>query len=228
MAAFPDLQAIAHAHPCANHRLFDYLRREKFDIKAAGALLRNYDAHASVLRRLLLKTAGIMPEAAATFILENVRTEYGAGDPQARHQLQLLDLSHKIGIGDQVFKKFRIEDGIKKFIKNVCPLYYPIKNKNPNKYCNAAVAAGAITATEILAIAEFSAAQIYFSQAGLAHHIWFDHVYIEVDHAEESQALARYFIEIGKMDDLMYGFNSLLDTNIHLYDGLLAALSNQT
>src|SRR5262245_58694831 len=71
------LKSLAGSHDCAQHPLFARLDAcEPTPARIAG-LLRNYDAHAGVLRRLLLKAAAIMPEKACGYILENVRNEYG-------------------------------------------------------------------------------------------------------------------------------------------------------
>ncbi|HNN64060.1 MAG TPA: hypothetical protein PKH78_13505, partial [Candidatus Obscuribacter sp.] len=77
------LQAIVAEHPCFKHEMFDRLsslaKTGSLSLKQVASLLKNYDAHASHLRRLLLKAATIMPEEAVGFILENVRNEYGNG-----------------------------------------------------------------------------------------------------------------------------------------------------
>ncbi|HEY9760488.1 MAG TPA: iron-containing redox enzyme family protein [Oculatellaceae cyanobacterium] len=239
-----DLVAVALAHPCASHPLFDVLQTISLNSQRAGSFLRNYDAHASVLRRLLLKAAAIMPEEAVGFILENVRTEFGAGDISARHQLQLVDLALQSGVTRQEFDRFKIRAGIRSFIKAVSQFYFPhgsggirvssyakpasigagSHSTSPRHY-RPAIAAGAITATEVLAIEEFKAMQVAFSSLGLQDHIWFDHVTVEADHTEESLALARYFM---KSDDdvaaVLHGLNGVLDANVSLYDGLLSAL----
>lgn len=89
----------------------------------------------------------------------------------------------------------------------------------------AAISAGAITATEILAIREFEYLQMAFAKLGLADHVWFDHVTIEAEHSDESLALALYFAE--KQDALHSveaGFRGILAANMRLYDGLLATI----
>jgi len=193
-------------------------------MQRAGAFLRNYDAHACVLRRLLLKAAAIMPEEAVGFILENVRTEFGAGDVNGRHQLQLTDLAARAGVTDQEFKSFPIQTGIKTFIKIATRFYYPIKMPS-TKHFRPAIAAGAITATEVLAIEEFKSMQVAFSTMGLGHHIWFDHVTVEADHTAESLALAHHFMTVEKnIPAVLFGLNGVLDANVALYDGLLRAL----
>jgi Iron-containing redox enzyme len=220
-----NLVSIAQAHTCAKHELFAELRRIKMTAAKAAALLRNYDAHASVLRRLLLKAASIMPEAAVGFVLENVRTEYGAGNIEDRHQLQLIDLATKCGASRSAFDQAPIQPGVKNFIKAVTPFYYPINKHAFSRAHKAAVAAGAITATEILAIEEFKAMQVAFAQFGLENHIWFDHVSVEVDHTSEALALAHHFMfEYGQTESVLAGLNGVLTANVSLYDGLLAAL----
>jgi hypothetical protein len=221
-----NLVSIAHGHICAKHELFEQLRRIKMTVTRAAALLRNYDAHASVLRRLLLKAASIMPETAVGFVLENVRTEYGAGHSEGRHQLQLIDLAKQCGVSAEAFASAPIQPGIKTFIKAVTPFYYPLNKGAFAKAHKSAVAAGAITATEILAVEEFKAMQIAFTQFGLENHTWFDHVSVEVDHTAEALALAHHFMfEYGQTDSVLTGLNGVLTANISLYDGLLAALS---
>ncbi len=219
-----DLAAIALQHPCARHPLFAALRETPLNKDKAGAFLRNYDAHASVLRRLLLKSAAIMPEEAVGFILENVRTEFGAGDVDARHQLQLTDLACQAGVSGEEFRAYPIESGIKSFIKTATRFYYPLREKGERHY-KPAVAAGAITATEVLAIEEFKNMQVAFSTMGLAHHIWFDHVTVEADHTAESLALAHYFMTSSRnVAAVLFGLHGVLDANMSLYDGLLSAL----
>ena len=225
-----DLAALALGHPCARHPLFATLRQTALSKHRAGALLRNYDAHACVLRRLLLKAAAIMPEEAVGFILENVRTEFGAGDINARHQLQLTDLAFQAGVTASEFKTYPVQAGIKKFIKAATGFYFPAKlaadrQSAFNRYYRPAIAAGAITATEVLALEEFKAMQVAFSTMGLEHHIWFDHVTVEANHSAESVALAHHFMAVDKnVPAVLFGLNGVLDANMALYDGLLAAL----
>jgi hypothetical protein len=225
----------ARNHACAKHDFFQVVRSIKMTPRRAGALLRNYDAHASVLRRLLIKAASIMPETAVGFVLENVRTEFGSGNVEDRHQLQLIDVALKTGITLTEFEAFAIQPGIKSFIKAVTPFYYPVQKSHKGifgKHNRGAISAGAITATEILAIEEFKALQIAFEQFDLQNHIWFDHVTVEVDHTAESLALATYFMKASKEQHLseshseavMLGLKGVLDANISLYDGLLEAL----
>jgi hypothetical protein len=220
-----DLISIASAHDCARHQLFAYLKETKLTLRQALALLRNYDAHASVLRRLLLKAATLMPETAVGYVLENVRTEYGAGCVEGRHQLQLIDLALSCGGSKHEFDRVPIERGTKDFIKSVTAFYYPLRNRDCVKAQKAAVAAGAITATEILAVEEFKAMQIAFTHFGLQNHIWFDHVSVEVDHTDEALALAHHFVyEYEQTESVLKGLNGVLAANISLYDGLLAAM----
>lgn len=213
------------AHPCFSHTLFAALEEVLLTREKVAALLRNYDAHASVLRRLLLKAASIMPEEAAGFILENVRNEYGNGNVDGRHQLQLIDLSDKSGVPRARFDAERIRPGIRRFIAEVTPAYYPLKENIPAGLYRPAIAAGAITATEVLALKEFKAMQKAFQKLDLHNHIWFDHVTVEAEHTMESLALALFFIE--KRDALSsveFGLKQVLDANVHLYDGLLEAI----
>jgi hypothetical protein len=220
-----DLVDIALGHPCARHELFNRLRHVELTTASAGALLRNYDAHACVLRRLLLRAAAIMPEEAVGYILENVRTEFGAGNVDDRHQLQLVDLAHKSGVRDADFKAYRIESGVKQFVKAATRYYYPA-NLPASRHYKPAICAGAITATEVLAIEEFKALQIAFSSLNLQHHIWFDHVEVEVSHSDDSLALAHHFMAQEKhIPAVLLGLNGVLDATVLLYDGLLAALN---
>jgi hypothetical protein len=219
------LKERADEHECATHPLFSVLAKIEPTQRRVSGLLRNYDAHAAVLRRLLLKTATLMPEEACGFVLENVRNEYGNGDPNGRHELQLRDLALQSGVPFKRFKSERIQPGVKTFISNVGRYYYPSRYNLPVGFRPAAVAAGAITATELLAVKEFVAMQNLFVKLNLGHHIWFDHINVEVEHSDESVALALYFIERHlAIADVLYGFNGVLNANISLYDGLLEAL----
>jgi len=187
--------------------------------------LRNYDAHAAVLRRLLLKAATLMPEEAVGFILENVRNEYGNGNPDDRHQLQLVDVARSAGVTTDEFAAAAVQPGVKEYIRSVTPLYYPLRGRWPQNYRRAAISAGAISATEMLAIKEFESMQRAFSNLGLAHHIWFNHVTVEVEHCDESLDLALHFIEHYRAQEAVeFGMRGVLDANVRLYDGLLAAL----
>src|SRR5581483_9422771 len=86
------LTELASSHPCRQHPLFAHLRTRTLSKEQAVSLLVNYDAHATLLRRLLLKAAAFMPEPAVGFILENVRNEYGNGDYRLCHQGQLRSI----------------------------------------------------------------------------------------------------------------------------------------
>lgn len=252
------LKDLALSHPCARHPLFDYLRERSITHKQAVALLTNYDAHAALLRRLLLKAAANMPEPAVGFILENVRNEYGNGDYSLCHQDQLLDLKERVRIAGNLSPQVvPITEGVKSYVGNVGRFYDPlpaegavpevgsgevvnveVENvvdyfvpgyvvKNGKRFYAPAITAGAVTATELMAIEEFKAMQVAFHSFGLADHVWFDHVNVECDHGEESLALAEFFWDKHDGGDAVeYGFNSTLDVNVHLYDGLLSALKD--
>ncbi len=191
-------------------------------------MLRNYDAHAAVLRRLLLKAATLMPEAAVGYILENVRNEYGNGDYSKAHQWQLKNLASLAGVSDDHFNNAKIEAGTKKFIQQATKYYDP-RPASSAGFMRAAVSAGAITATEILALEEFKALQVAFRQFNLEHHIWFDHVNVEAEHTNESIRLAEYFIEKHNARKAVeHGLYGVLEANISLYDGLLNALTKNS
>jgi Iron-containing redox enzyme len=214
-------------HACASHDLFDYLRSCRISSGQAAALLKNYDAHATVLRRMLLKAASIMPEEAAGFVLENVRNEYGNGNPAWRHQLQLKDLALRAGAGVQQFHTAAIQPGVRAYIRSIVPHYFPLRSAVPAGLYRPAVAAGAITATEVMALEEFRAMQHAFRHLGLSDHIWFDHINVEAEHSQESLALALHFIERCQAKAAVeFGMHAVLDANLHLYDGLLAALQS--
>ena len=220
------LKRAASEHPCCSHPLFSALDAAYLSRAQVARLLRNYDAHAAVLRRLLLKAATLMPEEAVGFVLENVRNEYGNGNPDDRHQLQLLDVARSAGVGEDEFAACDIEPGVKDYIRLVTPLYYPRGRRWPENYRRAAISAGAITATEMLAIREFESMQRAFAGLGLAHHEWFNHVTVEVEHCDESLDLALHFIErYGAHNAVDFGMRAVLDANMRLYDGLLAALN---
>ncbi len=224
--------ALAEGHPCAKHQLFFKLKNESLSRTQACALLRNYDAHATVLRRLLLKSASIMPERAVGFVLENVRTEYGSGDVKDRHQLQLKSLAFAAGISEAEFDSIKIEDGVREYIKTVVSLYLPPESVSSNrrdsqKYYRPAISAGAITATEIMSVEEFRSMQIAFKSFDLADHIWFDHVKWEQEHTSESLALSLYFMENhNAFSSVAFGMKGVLDATVRLYDGFLAAIEN--
>jgi len=219
------LQSAALKHRCAAHPFFSYLQDCHLNRAQVAALLKNYDAHASVLRRLLLKAATIMPDEAVGYILENVRNEYGNGSVENRHQLQLKDLASRAGVSDKEWASVSIESGVRSFIKKATSLYYPLKHKGASSYYKPAIAAGAITATEILALEEFRAMLKPFSKLGLADHVWFDHLLVEQEHTQESLDLASYFSKDSKaLAAVRYGFESMLAATVDLYDGLLSAL----
>lgn len=222
------LLATARDHACSSHPLFSYLETAELSVNQCAALLRNYDAHAGVLRRMLLHAAALMPERAVGFILENVRNEYGNGNQEHRHQLQLLSLATLVGVDQEVFDSVRIQPGVRSYIKSVVNYYKPTGKQHPKSLMRPAIAAGAITATEILALEEFRAMQKAFTKHGLADHIWFDHVNVEAEHTDESLALALFFIEVHNASEAVYfGLNAVLEANCSLYDGLLAAACSQ-
>lgn len=215
----------ALAHQCASHPLFLFLAQHSLDMRQVAALLRNYDAHASVLRRLLLKAVTLMPEAAVGFILENVRNEYGNGQPDQAHQLQLLDLAQQAGVRQDLFWAQPIQSGVKQYIKEATKYYFP-RGPLRGGMNRAAIAAGAITATEILALEEFKAMQLAFARLGLQDHIWFNHVKVEAEHTDESIQLAIFFMEHYEAhESVQFGLSGLLNANVMLYDGLLSAIT---
>jgi hypothetical protein len=115
---------------------------------------------------------------------------------------------------------------VRTYIRNVVDYYHPKETEGAERFYGPAIAAGAITATELMAIEEFKAMQVAFHNFDLAYHPWFDHVNVECDHGDESLLLAQYFIEkhdAGK--SVEFGFNQTLATNVHLYDGLLEAIT---
>lgn len=230
------LQKFVEEHPVSRHALFAALNEVELTVESGGRLLKNYDAHASHLRRLLLKSATLMPESAVGFILENVRNEYGNGVDSDRHQLQLQDVAYQAGNSKDDYRKFAVESGVKRFIKDVTPYYFPISQtlaehsptlKNRMRgLSRAAIAAGAITATELMAVEEFKALQIAFRTFDLQDHIWFDHVRVEQEHSGDSIALALYFLERhNSFAAVEFGLKGVLDANVLLYDGLLATLN---
>ncbi|MCC7530084.1 MAG: iron-containing redox enzyme family protein [Candidatus Melainabacteria bacterium] len=217
-------RAIAAEHPCSSHPLFDYLDRTKLNHQQLCGFLANYDAHASLLRRLLLKAATIMPEEAVGYILENVRNEYGNGNPDHRHQLQLHDLAFQSGVTAEELREAPLTAGVKKYMQQVPQFYFPENTGLEAYLLFPAISAGAITATEILAIEEFRHMQKSFAFLGLDQHIWFDHVTVEVEHSDESVALAVFFADRENgVESVLDGLQGVLDANILLYDGLLAA-----
>lgn len=223
------LSELARQHPSSSHPLFACLESSNPTKGQVAHLLKNYDAHASVLRRLLLRAASIMPEDAVGFILENVRNEYGNGINSHRHQLQLLDLVNSSGITASEFKATPVCPKVKIYIQRITQLYYPLKSCFPRSYFRPAIAAGAITATELMAVYEFKAMQQAFAKLGLEHHIWFDHVKTEIDHADESLELALCFIENYRCQkEIILGLTEVLDANYSLYDGLLGAFQGSS
>lgn len=225
------LRHTASLHECSSHRLFDALTAPAgLTCRQLVALLKNYDVHAAVLRRLLLKAATIMPEEAVGFILENVRNEYGNGDASARHQLQLRDLASHLGCSRDQYEQLPVFPGVIKFVRSAARFYFPVPaTLETGPLLRPAIAAGAITATELLAIEEFKAMQVAFAPHGLSHHIWFDHVNVEQEHSQESVALAVYFLErYGDSQAVELGLNGVLNANLDLYDGLLQAVERST
>ncbi len=219
------IKDLALNHACAIHPLFSYLENNTLNVRQVAAMLRNYDAHAAVLRRLLLKAATLMPEAAVGYILENVRNEYGNGDYSKAHQWQLKDLANLAGVSDDDFNNAKIEASTKKFIQQATKYYDP-RPASSAGFMRAAIVAGAITATEILALEEFKALQVAFRRFDLQHHIWFDHINVEAEHTDESIQLAEYFIENHNAQRAVeHGLYGVLEANTWLYDGLLNALT---
>jgi len=219
------LKRLAEEHRCSKHPLFAFLDSQHLTASQTTSFLRNYDAHASVLRRLLLKAATLMPEEAVGFVVENVRNEYGNGNADDRHQLQLIDLARKAGATATSFRRAKITSGIRAFIQQATQLYYPVGKRWPERLFRPAIAAGAITATELLAIREFQFIQRAFARLGLESHIWLNHVIIEAEHTDESLSLALYFIERhGALAAVEFGMMRLLEANMDLYAGLLSAL----
>lgn len=220
------LLELAESHACSQHRLFAELESKHLTVQQAGRLLKNYDAHASVLRRLLLKAATFMPEPAVGYVLENVRNEYGNGDYSKNHQWQLQDVAWQAGVQEADYHEFAVEPSIKQFINKAAAFYSPECGTVPAGMLKAAISAGAITATEILAIKEFRFLQKAFSRFGLEHHIWFHHVTIEEEHSDESLSLALYFVKHhAAWQSVEFGLTGVLTANIDLYDGLLASIA---
>lgn len=230
------LVEMAAAHPCWSHKLFERLRTEPLSRSQARMLLTNYDAHAGLLRRLLLNAACVMPEAAVGFVLENVRNEYGNGSYAECHQGQLRELislvdpdgesregSVEVAVDASVVRK-----GVRGFMRDIVRYYRPHKHEIPRGLYKPAIVAGAITATEIMALEEFKAMQSAFRSFGLAEHRWFDHVMVESEHGDESLCLAEYFIdEKNARESVEFGMRGSLEANLHLYDGLLESVSER-
>lgn len=234
------LKELALSHECASHPLFERLEKRRLNGKQAIALLVNYDAHASLLRRLLLTAASFMPEPAVGFVLENVRNEYGNGDYGACHQGLLKDLIAKLSLVDKETisipesnksndsKSIPLSSGVRAYISEVVNYYRPKLNSRFKQlgYFGPAITAGAITATEIMALEEFKSMQKGFVAFGLSDHPWFDHVNVECEHGEESLALAQFFFDkYNAASSVEFGFQKTLTCNVHLYDGLLTALT---
>lgn len=218
---------LARAHACSSHPLFDYLQSVELTPLSAGRLLRNYDAHAALLRRLLLKASTLMPEPAVGYVLENVRNEYGNGDYKDNHAQQLKAVALAAGCSAAQFMALPVMPGIKQFLRTVGKYYYPVRQSGFEGLLKPAIAAGAITATELLAVEEFRVMHVAFSRIGCGHHIWFNHVLLEQEHTSESVQLAVYFATNNDaIKSVTVGMNGVLDANVHLYDGLLAALSS--
>lgn len=165
-----------------------------------------------------------MPEPAVGFILENVRNEYGNGVYDNNHQFQLKSVARSAGVSETLWRSAKIQAGVKSFIRQAHTLYFP-SARTSRPFAKAAIAAGAITATELLAIEEFKALQEAFERFGLAEHVWFDHVSIEAEHSQESLDLALHFCtDAERIAAVEYGLTRLLDANVALYDGLLCAI----
>jgi hypothetical protein len=162
-----------------------------------------------------------MPESAVGFILENVRNEYGNGSFRQCHQAQLLDLANKSGLTSQAFQEAPIMEGVRSFMKKAPHFYFP---RPKQRFLRAAIAAGAITTTEVLALEEFKALQCAFVSRGLQNHIWFDHVSVEAEHTADSIQLAVHFAE-HSLDAVNVGMTGMLAATNDLYDGLLQAAS---
>lgn len=246
------LQGLIDSHPVSKHPLFDRLREGTLSRAQAVRLLSNYDAHAGLLRRLLLSAAAAMPEPAVGFVLENVRNEYGNGNYTLCHENLLADLMELVGhdgeppaldmasvelrlslkeknVRPEANSQEPLEDGVREYISKIPFIYSPGKSAvdSETAYYKPAITAGAITATEIMALVEFQTMQEAFRPFGLADHPWFDHVNVESEHSEESLALAGFFIVNHQAKDAVeYGLLETLDLNICLYDGLLSAIQS--
>lgn len=219
------LQQLVKQHPCSSHKMFWFLPQSILSLTQVAALLRNYDAHATILRRLLLQAATRMPEPAVGFVLENVRNEYGNGNYARNHQAQLKDVVYLAGVSEELFQKQPVMPGVQSFMDKVGAFYFPEARQIPSGLEAAATAAGAITATEMLAIEEFRCLQKVFAEFNLDKHIWFDHVLIEQEHWQESLALVMHFLRAPEaVASVEYGLQGVLDANVDLYDGLIAAV----
>lgn len=206
------------------HEVFSHPFLQSPDLSAEQALhvLFNYDAHASLLRRLLLNAAGKMPEPAVGFILENVRNEYGNGQYSNCHQGQLHDLMQKLSRLAPLAKVQQVSNGIRQYMRMVVEYYDPKSDTSCSDFYLPAVIAGAISATEIMALDEFRSLHKTFHKFNLQTHIWFDHVTVEAEHSDEALCLAEYFLAKNEHKKAVeYGFNGVLDANRYLYDGLM-------
>ncbi len=96
----------------------------------------------------------------------------------------------RAGVSVEELQKAPLEAGVKKYMEQVPQFYFPEQIGHESVLMTPAISAGAITATEILAIEEFRHMQNSFAFLGLHQHIWFDHVTVEVEHSEDSVALA--------------------------------------
>lgn len=217
------LRDLAKNHAVSRH---PFLQSPRLSARQAIHVLFNYDAHASLLRRLLLNAAGKMPEPAVGFILENVRNEYGNGNYDQCHQGQLRDLMFKLAYKAPGVHPDKVSDGVRKYMKAVVDYYDPTSANGTSEFYLPAVIAGAISATEIMALDEFRSLYKTFHDFKLEKHIWFDHVTVEAEHSDEALALAEYFLSNSDSKKAVeYGFLGVLDANCHLYDGLMESSS---
>lgn len=216
------LRDLAKEHEASRH---PFLQNPSLNARQAINVLFNYDAHASLLRRLLLNAAGKMPEAAVGFILENVRNEYGNGDYKNCHQQQLRDLITKLTGMEPGYNAQKVSRGVRQYMKLVVDYYDPEENTSNNYYLPAVIA-GAISATEIMALDEFRSLHQTFHTFNLENHIWFDHVTVEAEHSDEALCLAEFFlVKNNHKKAVEYGFRGVLDANCYLYDGLMESTS---
>lgn len=210
------LRELASAHSVFRH---DFLTCLHLNQKQAAQLLSNYDAHATLLRRLLLLAASRMPEPAVGFILENVRNEYGNGDYRDCHQGQLRDLIKLLSKQTSADISDKISPGVRSYMRKVTQFYSPEKDCS---FYKPAVIAGAVSATEIMAMEEFKSLFKAFQLFNLENHRWFDHINVEIEHSDEALMLADYFLQESKnQKSIEFGFNGVLEANLLLYDGLL-------
>lgn len=217
------LRDLAKEHQASRH---PFLQSPTLSAKQAINVLFNYDAHASLLRRLLLNAAGKMPEPAVGFILENVRNEYGNGNYDSCHQGQLRDLASELNRLAPGIKAQRVSDGVRQYMRTVVDYYDPAKDNGTSEFYLPAVIAGAISATEIMAIEEFRSLHKSFHAFNLENHIWFDHVTVEAEHSDEALCLAEYFLAKNNHKKAVeYGFEGVLSANCHLYNGLMESTS---